>query len=230
MEGGILCRRHLLDFQEGIQHAENQDGRAHIEGGDHRRGDDAFRRFIRDTDPGEGNRQEVTHKAAPVAEETLDGVSLGLLLLADHVADHHLEGLHRDIDAGIEEDQRKQAEPHRHVQAQEDPGREMEASGIGQQDHHQHGNQGADNQVGLAPAHPAPGAVAPGADQRLDDQAHQRRQDPEETQLVGIRAEGGENPGNIGALKSVSNLHAEESETQIPHLPEGKCAFAHCAF
>ena len=230
MKDGVFCRRHLLDFQEGIEHAEDQNGGPDIEGRDHRSGHNALRGFIGYAYPGEGDGKKIAHEAAGVAEKTLDGVGLGLLLLADHISDHHLEGLHRDIDAGVEEDQREQAEPHRHIQAEENPCGEMQAAGIGQQEHHQHGDHGADNEVGLAPAHTAPGTVAPGADQRLDDEAHQRRQYPEETELVRICAESGENPGNIGALKSVSNLHAEESETQIPHLPEGKCAFTHCAF
>ena len=89
-----------------------------------------------------------------------------------------------------------------------------------QEQHHQDGDDGADDEVRLAPAHLAPGAVGILADEGLDDHAHQRGEDPEEGKLVGIRAEGGEDAADVRALQGISDLDPEEAEAQVHHLPE----------
>ena len=76
--------------------------------------------------------------------------------------------------------------------------------------------------VGLAAAHPAPGAVGPLADEGLDDHAHQRGQDPEETELVRVGTERSEDAADIGTLQGIGDLHSEKSEAEIPHLPESE--------
>ena len=225
MELGILLRRHFLHAQERIEDAKDEDGGPAVERIDDAVGNDAFRRFIGDADPGEEDREQVAHQGARVAQETLDGIGSGLLLLVHHVADHHLEGLHRDVDGGVQEDQGEQAEPHRHVQAQEQPGGEVQRARIREEQHHQDGHDGAHDEVGLAAAHPGPGPVGPLADEGLDDHAHQRREDPEPGELVRIRAEGGEDAADIGALQGVRDLDPEKAEAQVHHLPESQVAF-----
>ena len=68
-------------------------------------------------------------------------------------------------------------------------------------------------------------AVRPFADERLDYHAHERRQNPEKTQLVRIGAKGGEDTADIGALQRVGNLNPEKAEAQVEHLGEGQVAF-----
>ena len=96
----------------------------------------------------------------------------------------------------------------------------METSGVREHDHHQNGYDSADKKIRLAAAEAVPCPIGILSDKRLDDHSHQRRKDPEERELVGISAECRENAADVGTLQSVSYLHAEEPETQVPHLPE----------
>ena len=82
------------------------------------------------------------------------------------------EGLHRHVDGGIEEDEGEEAEPHRAVEPQEKLLGEIQAACVRQEGHDQHGDDGAHQQIGLATAHAAPGAVGPASDERLDDHTH----------------------------------------------------------
>ena len=58
------------------------------------------------------------------------------------------------------------------------------------------------------------------ADEGLDDHAHQRGEDPEERQLVGIGAQGGEDAADVRALQGVCDLDTQEAETQVHQLTE----------
>ena len=97
----------------------------------------------------------------------------------------------------------------------------MQASGVGQEEHHQHGDDGAHQQVRLAPAHLAPGAVTVFANQGLDNHPHQRGKNPEERKLVRVCAQGGEDTADIGALQGIGNLHPEKAKAEIYQLTEG---------
>ena len=76
--------------------------------------------------PGEEDGEKVPHQGTGVAKEALDGVGLGFLFLVYHVSNHHLERLHGHIDGGVKENEGEKAEPHSHVEAQEQAGREIE--------------------------------------------------------------------------------------------------------
>ena len=120
VELGILLRRHFLDLDEGVEDADYEYGGSAVEAVY-----DAVRHHslgggVGDSYPGEENGEEVADQRACVAEETLDAVGLRLLLLAYHVAHHHLERLHGHVDGGIQEDEGEEAEPHGCVEAQED--------------------------------------------------------------------------------------------------------------
>ena len=222
MEFRVFCRGHLLHLHESVEHADDEDGGAHIEGCDDARRHLSLGSLVGKPYPGEEDGEEVSEQAAGVAEEALDGVGLCLLLLVHHIAHHHLEGLHRYVDAGIQEDKAEKTEPHGGVEPEEDVcGAEIQAAGIGQENHHQHGHYGTHQKVGLAASHAAPGAVGPFADERLDQHSHEGRKYPEETELVRIGAERREYAADIGTLEGISYLHSEESEAQIPHLPKG---------
>ena len=98
----------------------------------------------------------------------------------------------------------------------------MQGSCVRQEQHHQDGDESADDEVRLAPSHPGPGAVGPFADEGLDYHAHEGRKYPEETELVRVGTERGEYAADVGALQGVGNLYSEETEAQVEHLPESK--------
>ena len=54
----------------------------------------------------------------------------------------------------------------------------------------------------------------------LHDHSHEGREDPEEAELVRIRTQRRENAADVGALERVGDLNSEETEAQVPHLPE----------
>ena len=220
MELSIFLRIHLLDLHEGVQDTDDKDGGAAVETPDHGRRNLALRGDVCDPDPSEENREEIANKASGIAQQRLNGICLGLLLLSHHVTDHHLEWLHRHIDRGVQEYQGKQAKPHRPVKSEEQLGGEIEASGIGQESHHQHSNDSPDKEIGLSSTHLAPGPVGILPDQGLDDHSHQRRKDPKETELMGVSSKGSEDTADVSALEGVRYLHAEEPEAQVPHVPE----------
>jgi hypothetical protein len=45
-------------------------------------------------------------------------------------------------------------------------------------------------------------------------------QNPEIAQVMWVGTQSGKNAADIGALQSVSYLHAEEAETDVPKLPK----------
>ncbi len=212
--GGVLLGRHFAHGHAGIEHAEDQDRRAAVERIDHRVGNHPFGSDVADADPGKEVGEEIAHQRTGVAEHALDRVGLRLLLLVHHVAHHHLEGLHSHVDRGVEQHEHHQPERHRHLD------RKTQAARVGQKGHHQHGDQRAEVEIGLATSPAAPGLVAEAADQRLYDHAHERGQDPEETQIVRIGPERGEDTADIRTLEGVGDLNTEKSEAQIPHLPK----------
>ena len=148
----------------------------------------------------------------------MDTISRTFLLLIDHIAHHHLKRLHRDIDRGVEEHQREQAEPHSGIQSEEQPLREREIASIGQQQHHSHRDDSAHKQIGLTTTEATPRAIRILTDNRLHNHTHQRRKDPEEREGVRVGTEGCKNARDVSTLKRISNLNAEEAGTQIEEL------------
>ena len=73
---------------------------------------------------------------------------------------------------------------------------------------------------GVAATKTTPGLVTQCADNRLYKDSHQWRENPEITQVVWISTQRCKDSGDVGALKSVGNLYSEESEAQVPELPE----------
>ena len=224
MELRILLRVHLLDIEASVENAEDKDSGAAVEAPDNGIRHHAFRCGVGNANPSEENREEITEEAACIAQEALGAVRLGLLLLADHVAHHHLERLHRHIDGGVEEDEAEQAKPHRAVESEEGISlAEVEAARIRKQQHHQHGNYGSYQKIWLAPSQTAPGLVRPLADKGLDNHTHQRREYPKEAQLVRICTESRKDAGNVRRLQGIRYLYAEKSEVQIEYLTKREC-------
>src|SRR5690242_13954931 len=64
------------------------------------------------------------------------------------------------------------------------------------------------------------------ADDRLHDQAGQRRGDPQHRDLFHRGAERLEDAADVGGLQREAELDAEKSETHVPDLPERQFGFA----
>ena len=109
---GIVLRIPLLHFRSGINDTENQDGCTDIERPNNTVGHHTFLCHIADADKCKDEREHKAQHRTGIAEERLDGVGLGLLLLVHHVTYEHLKRLHRHIDTGVEEHQGNQSEHH----------------------------------------------------------------------------------------------------------------------
>ena len=79
-----------------------------------------------------------------------------------------------------------------------------------------------DQEVGPPPPQPAPRAVAERADDRLHEQAGQRRREPEDRDAIGLRAERLVDGAHVPHLQAPAELDAEEPEAHVPDLPEGE--------
>lgn len=221
VELGIFPRIEFLDLKESKEHAEDEYRGAAIETPFDRIGDDSLGGCIGNTNPREENREKITDKASGIAEETLCAVCLRFLLLAHHIAYHHLEWLHGDIDGSVKEYETEESEPHRGIKSEEYIRlAQIQTSCIGKQKHHEHCDNGADKKIGLTPAEAAPCTIGPFADEGLYYHAHQRRKYPEKAQLVRVRSEGREYAGNVCALKRIGNLDSEKAEVEIEYLAE----------
>ena len=221
MELGIFLRRHLLHLECGEENAEDKDGCTDVECILHCVRNLSLRSDIRDAEPCEDEREEVTHEASGVAEEALDRVCLALLLLVHHVSHEHLERLHRNVDRCVEKHERDESEDHCSAHCK------SEVSGIRKHAHHEDGDDGAEEEVWDTPSETGPCPVAVFSDERLYDQSHERRKNPEEAQVMRVCAKRCKNTADIGVLKGICDLNSEKSEADIPHLPESKFCFLH---
>ena len=129
----VLLGIHLLDGSKRIETAEDKDSRSGIERPFNGIRDNTFGSRIGNTDPSKENREDIANQRAGVAEGGLDSIGSTLLLLVDHIADHHLERLHGYINRGVEEHEREKPEPHRGIQAEEGRLGEREVTCIGQE-------------------------------------------------------------------------------------------------
>ena len=183
---GIFLRRHLLNLCKGVDNAKNQYGSSEIERPCDGFGNLTFGCLVLESEPRQHKREQETDYRPCIAEKTLYGICEPFLLLVDHVADEHLERLHRDIDRQIEKHQSHSSEYQCAGQC------EMETAGIGKQTHDDHGQQRSENKIREASSEPTPGAVAECADNRLDNETGQRGQQPEVTEFMRVGAESGE--------------------------------------
>ena len=210
----ILLWIPLLHLHRGVDNTENQDSRTDIERPDDRIRNHTLLSIILDTEEGKEEWEDISSYRTGIAEETLDRVSLCLLFFIYHIAYQHLERLHRHVDARIEEHQRYQSEEHRTAYGQ------SERTGIRQQAHHQDGNRSTHKEIRDAATEAAPRLIAQRAHDRLYQDSHQWRENPEITQVVWVSTQRCKDSGDVGALQGVGNLYSEKSEAQVPELPE----------
>ena len=67
MEFGIFLRIHLLDFQEGVKHADDEDRSTAPKAPDHGRRNLSLRGDVGDANPSEEDREKIPNEAPSVA-------------------------------------------------------------------------------------------------------------------------------------------------------------------
>ena len=175
-----MLRVPLLHLHRGVDDAEDEDGSTDVERPDDGVGYYTIFCYILDTQKGEEKREYKTYHRTGIAEETLYGVSLCLLLLVYHVAHQHLEWLHSHVDAGVEKHEGYQAEEHCAAYGQ------AERTGVGQQAHNQDGCCSTDEEIRDATAEATPRLVAQCADDGLYDDSHKGRKHPKIAQAMRV--------------------------------------------
>ena len=192
-------------------HRADQHHAADVERQAHAGRDLARGRGVRNTQLRQDLRQQVGDHRAGADEETLHRIAARALLGRQLVADEGAERFHRHVDRCIQQPQHDRREPqHRRVRHHEQ---------------RQRGQDGADQEVGATATQPGPGAVGVVADDRLHQQAGHRRGDPEDGQVVHLRAQGLEDAAHAAVLQGEGELDAEETEAHVPDLPERKLRF-----
>ncbi len=167
---------------------------------------------------GEQPGQHGCDHRAHADEPALHRVAERALPVGQHVADQRAERLHRDVDRGVEDPQHA--------------GRDPQVRAV-RHDHQRRGReQRTDQEVRPATPEAAPGAVAEVADDRLHDQAGDRRGEPQDRQLVDRCAERLEDAAHVRVLQREAELDAQEPEAHVPDLPEaqGGLLFLHAGF
>ena len=215
--GGCLELCHLLgsvflDLGRGENHAQDKDGRTDVECPLHRVGHLTLFSHIGHAYGSKDEREKVAHDGTGVAQEALDGVGFGFLFLVDHIAHHHLEGLHGHVDTSVKQHEHHGTENHGRSHG------EAETTGVGQQAHDGHGNGCTSKQIGDAAAKASPRLVAEITHKGLHNHAHEGRQNPEEAPAVGVSAQSGEDAADVSTLQCVGDLYAEEAETDVPQF------------
>ena len=185
-------------------------------------GDAACDRGVGDAAPGHEERKQGADHGSEIDQEGLDNESFGFLRVVEHVGDQGPEGLHRDVEGEIHE--QEDQGPH-------DERCEGQQHGtVGHEEQCDRRDDGTSEDVGDSAAQPGPGSVGEDADDGLDDQSGQRCGQPEIAQVAQVRAQRLQNARRIGVLERVSDLYAQESEAEIPDLPEFEFRFFHSGF
>ena len=201
-----LGRRVLAAAQHGPAHRQQQHRAAEVERVAHRVRHLPGPGGVVHAARGQQERQRTGHHRTDADEEALHRVAARALADRQLVADEGPERLHRDVDRGVQHPQRAGGDPqHRRV---------------GHHEQRQRRQHGTDQEVRPAPAQRRPGAVGQVAHDRLDDQPGQRGGDPQQRDLVHLRAEGLEDPADVRVLQCEAELDAQEPEAHVPDLPE----------
>ena len=201
--------------EDGIEDCDKEDEGADIKGEVHGLGNGVSAGgFVGNVEPIGKDPGERGGKDGAEADKEALHCKAGLALFTvEFIADKGAEGLHADIDGGIEDP--------------EQPCRHPKGTGIG------HGNKGkagencTDEEIGSAATEEGPGAVAVITDQGLDDQTGEGGGEPKEGNGAFLGAEVLVDGAHIRHLEAPAELDPEEPETHVPDLPEGKVWFVH---
>ena len=171
----VLLRVPLLDLHRGVDDTEDEDGSTDIERPDDRVWHDTLRSHVTQADGCEDEWEEESDDTTRIAQERLDRVGFGLLLLVHHVAHKHLKRLHRHINTCVKQHEGYQAKDEGSTNSH------SERAGIGQQAHDGHRHEGTYKQIRNTTAKACPCLIAQCSDNRLHKDTHKRWEDPKET-------------------------------------------------
>lgn len=217
LPGGILP-----DLEGGDEHRQQQDGPSGVVGvGDMAR-DAPLDRRVGDAAPGHDEREKSPDDGPEVDQKGLDDEPLGLLRIVEHVGDQRPEGLHRDVEREVHEQQDQR--PHH----QRGEGQQRRA--VGHQQKGDRRDDGASEDVGDPASETRPRPVGKEAYDGLNDQSGKGRRQPEVAQVTQIGSHRLQNARRIGVLQRIADLYAQEAEAEIPDLPEGEFRFFHFRF
>lgn len=164
-------------------------------------------------------RQDGSDDRTEVDQEGLYHIALGFLPVVEHVGYQGPEGLHRDIEREIHEEQDEGSHGQR--------GESQQPRAVGHEGQRQRRDDRTPQDVGNAAAQTGPRSVREEPDDRLDDHAGQRCREPEIAQVAYIGTQRFENARRIGVLERISDLYAEKSEAEVPNLPKGEFGLVH---
>ena len=213
LEAGELLGTEFAGGEDRPQHRQHQSGAAEPEGEAHRVGDAAARRDVCDADALQRPGNDRAHHRAGADEGGLHGVAGAVLVLAEHVADEGAERLHRDVQRRVQHPQHQRGD---------EKGRRF-----GHGEKGEAGEDRARQEVRAAAAEAAePGAVAHMADDRLDEEAGERRRHPQSREVIDRGAERLEDAAHVRVLEGEPDLDAEEAERDVPQLGEPELRLA----
>ncbi len=158
-------------------------------------------------------RQRGSDDRAEPDEKTLHREAARALKFRQQVGHKRAEGLHADVDAGIEHPQESGRHPERRTARHEDQRRRAQNR--------------ARQKIRTTTSKRTPRPVAGVADDRLHDQSRERRGQPKNRNLIGPRAQVFVDGAHIGHLQSPAKLDAEEAEAHVPDLPKGAGRLVH---
>lgn len=209
---GELPGRIFPCLERGDEHREQQDRAPGIVGvGDVRRNMPRSG-LVRHAEPCHDERQDSADDRTEVYQEGLYHVALCLLRIVEHVGHQRPEGLHRDVERQIHEQQDESPHGER--------GEGEQFGAVGHEHQRQRRDQRPAQDVGDAAAPARPGAVGKEPHDGLDDHAGQRCRQPEVAQVADICPQRFEDARRVGILERISDLHAEEAEAEVPNLPK----------
>ena len=168
--------------------------------------------LVRHAEPCHDERQDSADDRTEVYQEGLYHVALCLLRIVEHVGHQRPEGLHRDVERQIHEQQDESPHGER--------GEGEQFGAVGHEHQRQRRDQRPAQDVGDAATPARPGAVGKKPHDGLDDHAGQRCRQPEIAQVADICPQRFEDARRVGILERISDLHAEKAEAEVPNLPK----------
>ena len=81
----------------------NQQNSTNVEGPANRRRNDTLRSRVLQTKPSQQEWEDGCQNGTNVVQQTLNTISITLLIIVDHVTNHHLEWLHGDVRRQVQE-------------------------------------------------------------------------------------------------------------------------------
>ena len=152
-------------------------------------------------------RQRGGDDRAKADKEALDAVAARVLFVRQHVGDKRAKRLHAEMLIVASN-------------THNNPAAIQRVEAIRHENQRQRTRQSAPQQIRPTAAEAAPGVIAHVADDWLDEQAGERRGEPEQRDLIRLGAKIFINGAHVRHLQAPAELDAEKAEAHVPDLPE----------